>query len=365
MILLIFILCFGFLIMAHEFGHFIVAKKNGVKVEEFGIGFPPKLFGKKIGETVYSINAIPIGGFVRIFGEEGEASDNSRSFAAKSIWQKISILVAGVGANLLVAGLIFSFLFTIGFPLDVSNEVLPAGKKAEIVITSIEKNSPAQVAGLKVGDVVLKVRNAKGQEFIPERITDFQKIVSENEIPDLNLIIKRGGETLNLQATPRVNHAQNVGPLGVSLMELVYYRYPLFRAVGEGFKHVVILSKEMVFGLIQAMKDWFVQKVTPQVTGPIGIASLSIQMAHIGWRYFFNFLAFLSTNLAIVNILPLPALDGGRVVLAIIEKLRKKSLPLKVVEAINGIGLLLLLLLSLLIALKDVAHLHLLSFLIK
>ena len=96
MILLIFILCFGFLITAHEFGHFIVAKKNGVKVEEFGIGFPPKIFGKKIGETVYSINAIPIGGFVRIFGEEGEASDNSHSFAAKKLWQKISILVTGV-----------------------------------------------------------------------------------------------------------------------------------------------------------------------------------------------------------------------------------------------------------------------------
>jgi len=209
------------------------------------------------------------------------------------------------------------------------------------------------------------VRDAEGKEFTPERITDFQKVVNENEAPDLNLIVKRGNEILTLEATPRVNHAPDVGPLGVSLMELAYYRYPFFRAIGEGFKHVIILSKEMVVGLIQVMKDWFVQQVTPQVTGPIGIASMSIQMAHIGWRYFFNFLAFLSTNLAIINILPLPALDGGRVVLAIIERLREKPLPLKVVEAINGIGLLLLLTLSLIIALQDIAHLHLLSFLIK
>lgn len=365
MILLIFILCFGFLIMAHEFGHFLAAKKNGVKVEEFGIGFPPKIFGKKIGETVYSVNAIPIGGFVRILGEEGEARENNRSFAAKGLGQKISILVAGVGVNLLVAGLIFSLLFAVGFPMDVSNETLLPGQKAEIVITSIEKKSPAQIAGLKVGDVIWKVSNAKGQEFVPERITDFQTIVKENATSNLDLIIRRGSEIVTVKVSPRINHAEDVGPIGVSLMELAYYRYPFLRAIGEGFKHVAVLSQEMIVGLVQALKDWFVKKVTPQVTGPIGIASLSIQMAHIGWRYFFNFLAFLSTNLAIVNILPLPALDGGRVVLAIVEKIRKKPLSLKVVEAINGIGMLLLLGLSLVIALKDIIHLHLFSFLIK
>ncbi len=365
MMLVIFILCFSFLITAHEFGHFLVAKKNGVEVEEFGIGFPPKIVGKKIGETVYSLNAIPIGGFVRILGEEGGEQDNPHSFTAKSLWQKIGILVAGVLANLLVAGLIFSILFTIGFPLDVSDEVLLVGEKPEIVIASIDKSSPAQLAGLKIGDIILKVVDSNGKELTPQRITDFQKIVNENKAPNLNLIVERKGETLNIKTVPYINHTKNTGPLGISLLELVYYRYPILRAVFEGFKHVIVLSKEMVLGLARVMREWFVQGITPEVTGPIGIASLSIQMAQIGWRYFFNFLAFLSTNLAIVNILPLPALDGGRVVLAIVEKIRKRPLSLKTVAIINGGGLLLLLLLSFVIALKDVVHLHLLSFLIK
>lgn len=365
MIIVIFILCFGFLIIAHEFGHFIVAKKNGVQVEEFGIGFPPKIIGKKFGDTIYSINAIPIGGFVRILGEEGGGIDNPKSFTTKSIFQKIGILIGGVSANLLVAGLIFSFLFTVGFPFDVSNDVLKVGEKPAMVIASVDKSSPAQLAGLKVGDIVLKVIDKNGVEVSPQRIKDFQKIVNDNQATNLHLIISRRNETLNIVTTPRVSHSKTTGPLGISLMELVYYRYPIFRAIFEGFKHVIVLSRDMVVGLCQVMKNWFVQKVTPEVTGPIGIASLSVQMAHIGWRYFLNFLAFLSTNLAIVNILPLPALDGGRVVLAIIEKIRRKALPLKMVEAINGIGLILLLLLSFVIALKDIVHLRLLSFLVK
>ncbi len=366
MIILIFILCFSFLVIAHEFGHFLLAKRSSVKVEEFGIGFPPKIIGKKIGETLYSINAIPIGGFVRILGEEGGEIDNPQSFSAKSLRQKISILAAGVIANLIIAGLIFSILFTIGLPLDVSEEkTLKIGEKSQIVIASIEKGSPADMAGLKIGDVVTKITDSQGKETVFLRLSEFQNVVSQNKTKLITLEIVRKNNNLQIKAVPRVSYNKSSGSLGLSLMELVYSRYSFPRSVFEGFKHVLILAGDMFTGLFMAMRNWFIEGEPPEVSGPIGIASLSVQMAQIGWRYFFNFLAFLSTNLAIVNILPLPALDGGRIILAISEKLRKKPFPFKIVAAINGIGLILLLLLSFLIAIKDVSRLNTLSFLFK
>lgn len=366
MIILIFILCFSFLIIAHEFGHFLLAKKSGVRVEEFGIGFPPKIIGKKIGDTIYSINAIPIGGFVRILGEEGGETENPKSFSNKSLGQKISILAAGVIANLIIAGLIFSVLFTIGYPLDVSEEMtLKAGEKSQIVIASIEKGSPAKMAGLKIGDIVTKVTDSTGKETSLVRLVNFQKVVSENKTKLITLDVTRKDNALQIETVPRVSYNKASGSLGVSLMELVYSRYSFPRSVYEGFKHVLILAGDMFSGLFMAIRNWFIEGEAPEVSGPIGIASLSVQMAQIGWRYFFNFLAFLSTNLAIVNILPLPALDGGRIILAISEKIRKKPFPFKMVAAINGIGLILLLLLSFLIALKDMVRLNTLSFLFK
>jgi regulator of sigma E protease len=359
MIILIFILCFSFLVIAHEFGHFLLAKKNGVKVEEFGIGFPPKIIGKKIGDTVYSINAIPIGGFVRILGEEGGELGNPQSFSSKSLGQKVGILAAGVITNLIVAGLIFSILFTIGLPLDVADQkTLKADEKPQIVIANVEKGSPAQMAGLKVGDVVIKITDSQGIETRPLRLADFQNIISENKTKLVTIEILRQNNSLQLKAVPRVSYNKNSGSLGLSLMELVYYRYPLPLAFFEGFKRVITLAGDMLVGLFVAMRNWFTQGEAPEVSGPIGIASLSVQMAQIGWRYFFNFLAFLSTNLAIINILPLPALDGGRIILAISEKIRRKPFPFKIVAAINGIGLILLLLLSFLIAIKDVARIN-------
>ncbi|MBI2641779.1 site-2 protease family protein, partial [Candidatus Roizmanbacteria bacterium] len=210
MAILIFIVILAILVLVHEFGHFIAAKKNGVRVEEFGFGFPPRLFGVKIGETLYSINLIPIGGFVKVYGEEyaelGKKIDvelKERAFAYKKPWQKAIIIAAGVLGNFLLGWVIISYLFTQGVPVPVS----------KVLVENVQAKSPAESAGLKKKDLIYAIR-ARGKEYSVTSPNDLVGIANKYLGKKIVLLAERNGKKLSFEIVPRVKTPKGEGKLG-------------------------------------------------------------------------------------------------------------------------------------------------------
>jgi len=353
MTILIFILTLSILVLVHELGHFLMAKKMGVKVEEFGIGLPPKLFGIKKGETLYSVNLLPIGGFVKLFGEEYStplALDKNRTFVNKKPWQKTLIVLGGVLGNFLLGWFIFSYLVTQGVPVPTNN----------VIVEKVTKNSPASMAGLKEKDVILK--------FVPpispmspisltsstSLITLTQKYAGKN----VKLLVQRGHQQLTVDLVPRVNPPKGEGPLGIAITSFIEKKYPWYTApyygLIEAFNITAKISSElgkMLYNLVTFHKQ------NVDVAGPIGIANLAGQAVKFGKNAFLEFLALLSLNLAIMNILPFPALDGGRLVFVLYEGITKKRPNKNFEKYTNLIGFIMLLSLAAIITVNDVVKL--------
>ena len=331
------------LVFVHEVGHFLMAKRAGMKVEEFGFGFPPRIWGTKKGETTYSINWIPFGGFVKIFGEDGEHPDESRSFSVKPFWAKFSVVVAGVVMNFLLAALLFMIVFWIGFTIPRPDGTKVVVLADAVYLSAVAPQSPADRAGLIMGD----------------RITDFtsvpemQKFVNEHRGTEIALHYERAG-TPGVHAvtiTPRVEAPLGEGALGVGLLE----NYEKGEAIWEGIKKAGTLWWEMLKGFGLILGNLFTTgKAGVELAGPIGIAVITGQAAHSGIADLLFFMAFISVNLSLLNILPIPALDGGRLLFLVIEKIKGSPLPKKVEMAFNTTGFMLLLLLIFYISVKDV-----------
>ena len=353
MTILIFILTLSILVLVHELGHFLMAKKMGVKVEEFGIGLPPKLFGIKKGETLYSVNLLPIGGFVKLFGEEYStplALDKNRTFVNKKPWQKTLIVLGGVLGNFLLGWFIFSYLVTQGVPVPTNN----------VIVEKVTKNSPASMAGLKEKDVILKfVPPISPMSPIPltsstSLITLTQKYAGKN----VKLLVQRGHQQLTVDLVPRVNPPKGEGPLGIAITSFIEKKYPWYTApyygLIEAFNITAKISSElgkMLYNLVTFHKQ------NVDVAGPIGIANLAGQAVKFGKNAFLEFLALLSLNLAIMNILPFPALDGGRLVFVLYEGITKKRPNKNFEKYTNLIGFIMLLSLAAIITVNDVVKL--------
>ncbi|PIP63591.1 hypothetical protein CO165_01870 [Candidatus Roizmanbacteria bacterium CG_4_9_14_3_um_filter_33_18] len=353
MTILIFILTLSILVLVHELGHFLMAKKMGVKVEEFGIGLPPKLFGIKKGETLYSVNLLPIGGFVKLFGEEYStplALDKNRTFVNKKPWQKTLIVLGGVLGNFLLGWFIFSYLVTQGVPVPTNN----------VIVEKVTKNSPASMAGLKEKDVILKfVPPISPMSPIPltsstSLITLTQKYAEKN----VKLLVQRGHQQLTVDLVPRVNPPKGEGPLGIAITSFIEKKYPWYTApyygLIEAFNITAKISSElgkMLYNLVTFHKQ------NVDVAGPIGIANLAGQAVKFGKNAFLEFLALLSLNLAIMNILPFPALDGGRLVFVLYEGITKKRPNKNFEKYTNLIGFIMLLSLAAIITVNDVVKL--------
>ncbi len=357
MTILIFLLTLTILVFVHELGHFLLAKKMGVKVEEFGIGLPPKLFGIKKGETLYSINLLPLGGFVKLYGEEyGESqkTNKNKMFVNKKPWQKTLIVLGGVIGNFLLGWFIFSFLVTQGVPVPTNH----------VIIEKVTKNSPAYTAGLKEKDIVLKLipqdpftRRNLGEDGQISLSSSEDLISQTNKFAGqaIGLMIKRDGKTFLTKIIPRKNPPKGEGPLGIAITSFTEKKYPWYSAPYYGltvafnitFKIASELGK-LLFGLITF------QKTHIDVAGPVGIANLAGQAVKFGRNAFLEFLALLSLNLAIINILPFPALDGGRLVFVLYEGLTKKKPNKNVEKYTNLIGFILLLSLAVLITINDI-----------
>ena len=348
----VFILILGVLIFAHEFGHFIYAKRAGVKVQEFGFGFPPRIYGKKHKGTIYSINAIPLGGFVKIYGEEGEGVGKKDSFTSRSVLQRFKILVAGVFFNILLAIFILSIYFWMGGPTIVSlptNYTSPSKVTFETMVWQTDNDSPAQKAGLEQGDVLVGINGQK--------VTDFSVVsdtVKKNPNQTINLEVTRQKEDKNL--TILIADKNGQGFLGVQAIEnYTSAHYPWWKvpyiAVVETAKIIwIILTFLFIY-----LKNLFVKAEVPKdLAGPVGIFILTREAVKLGIAEILRFTALLSINLAIINILPLPALDGGRVLFLIIEKVRGKKVTPKVENIVHTIGFAALIVLILLITYQDV-----------
>ena len=351
---LIFILVIGVLVLVHEFGHFIVAKRAGMKVEEFGFGFPPRLFGWKRGETTYSLNWIPFGGFVKILGEDGD-DQGPRSFASKSIKTRLGVVLAGVIMNVLLAVVLLMIVNFFGLRIGlVDDELFKEARDHQIQVISIAADSPAQAADLRPLDQLIRI---KAQEKVFELATskEAQEIIKENAGKSLTLVIKRGNETVEKTVIPRLNPPEGQGALGISLAQTGVISYPWHEAIWRGFYNTGILLINTVIGYYLLLKTLlFEGRLLGEVSGPVGIATLTGQAARIGINYLLQFVALISINLAVLNSIPFPALDGGRAILLIVEKIKGSPVPKRAEGMINAVGFYLLILLMIYVTIKDV-----------
>jgi len=368
MTLLLFLVILSILVLVHEGGHFLAAKKAGIKVEEFGFGYPPRIWAKKIGETEYSINAVPFGGFVRLYGDpaEGEVKksrDFKRSFLGKSKKARTVVILAGVVANFLLGVVVFSVVYSLtGVPQKTEN----------IKIVGISPGSPAEKFGLKEGDIVLAVDGKKLTD-----LSEFTKLISEKRGKEIKLLIKRetnnpcqekvlGGGGFSCQdgnllfwLAPREAPPEGEGPLGVAVSNIEMVKYPFwqmpFRGAVEGVKEAFAWGWMIVLSLKKMVGDLVFQGVVPKdVAGPVGIFQATEMVAKTGILNIFQFLGILSVNLAVLNVLPLPALDGGRLIFVGWEVVFRRRPKPQLERWINTAGMALLIILLILVTINDV-----------
>jgi len=373
--LIIFFLLLGILILAHEFGHFIVAIRSGIKAEEFGFGFPPRLLGVvrdsgtgkrrflfgdaevKSDHTIYSLNWIPFGGFVRMKGEDANALVEPDSFASKSAGIRIAVLAAGVTMNMLLAWLIISSLYAAGFPQPISEENRSIAKDISVQIFSVAKDSPAESMGIRPGDKLLSV------EDVPvSGLNEAKGMIDSRLGKETTLSVDRGGNILSLSGVPRENAPEGEGALGISFAETGTVRYPWYEAPVRG----AVATWDSTVSILGALADIVKALVVGRqagvgVTGPIGIVYATKQMSELGIVYLLQFAAILSINLAIVNILPLPALDGGRILFVLIEKIKGTPVREIVEQRVHQVGFFLLLILMAVITVRDFSQFHILE----
>ena len=387
---------FGLLVLVHEFGHFITAKWAGIRVEEFGLGFPPRLVGIRkrdsggweviwlggnsnaedaytdgkqtpfsgtsggvsapgvSAHTMYSLNFLPIGGFVRMPGENGDINDaegkyDPGSFAAKSAGRRIIVLVAGVTMNVLLAMLLFTVAYGLGEPTFPS------------MVGKVEANSPAQIAGLRSDDTIISVNGTSVKTF-DDVVRQVNKVVvadnNKHDIVPVNLVIQHKDNatnipvTVNARAHPQANH----GKMGIGAKEVIV-KSPLWQAPFKGIVHTYEVTRDFLGAIGQMITG----AIHPQLAGPVGIVRITGEVAQsvpdLGWWPILSLTAVLSLNLAIINILPFPALDGGRILLILIELLRGgKRLQPEREGIINLVGMAILLTLMIVITISDVTH---------
>ena len=345
----IFILILSLLILVHELGHFFAARKAGLLVEEFGFGIPPRLFGKKIGETIYSLNLFPFGGFVRLHGENTEDGvvQPKRAFINQNKRTRFIIIVAGVFMNLVLAITAFAVSYSIsGIPRDTG----------EVRVVEVAPNSPADQAGLVTGNKIKKVN-----DIDVNSVAGFIQTVGEKKGEEIILVIDADGEERVVAMTPRVDPPPEEGAVGVVISSIESYFPPIwqrpFLGIYYGVKEALFWGGMIFFGLLNLIKQLFSGSVPQDIAGPVGIYALTTQAASFGIVTLINFIGILSINLAILNIFPFPALDGGRLLFIMIEAVLGKKVVPKVEAVAHTVGIIILITLLLAVTANDIRRL--------
>lgn len=357
MTILLFVLILGILVFVHELGHFAVARWSGVAVEEFGFGFPPRIFGVKRGATTYTINWIPFGGFVRLQGEQEDQAQRADSFVRAPFRKQFAILAAGVVMNAVLAWLLLTITFVAGVTTDpttipVNNAARTTPVRVEAIVSDA---APASAAGLATGDRILSVN---GQQLLST--DDLIAYAKNANYPVLIFDVLHQNTRRTITVTPRPE--QESPRYGLGLQAVTTLSYPWYVAPWYGAQAAATMTQQTIAGFGTLLRDILTTaKVSSDVTGPVGIAVLTGQVAQYGVIATLQFMAVLSVSLAVVNFLPLPALDGGRALFVIIGKLRKKPVDAQVEGIIHTIGFYTLLALIVVLSVRDISRYHILD----
>ena len=339
-----FIAVLSILVIVHEFGHFIVAKKTGVRVEKFSVGFGPEVFGVTKGGTRCSISLIPLGGYVKLAGETGEEELKGESweYLSRTVGERAKIIFAGPLLNYILAFFIFSFIFVIGYPTLTAE------------IGQVISDYPGAAAGVKAGDVILEIN---GQEV--NYWEDVTNSIHTNKEPEIDLLVERGGRLVDLKVTPKSQEVKTifgskkrVGLIGIMPSEeIVYVRHNVIKSVYMGGKKLVMLTYITYRALWASFTG--VIPFKESITGPVGIFYITGQAARMGIVYLLHIMGILSASLAIFNLLPVPVLDGGHLLFIAIEKVRRKPVSHRVQENITQVGLALIICMMLFVFYND------------
>jgi regulator of sigma E protease len=364
MSVIIFIIILAVLVFAHELGHFSVAKLFKIRVDEFGFGFPPRIWATKSGETEYSINAIPFGGFVKIFGEDGseENADNQNqavqkenSFGSKNRVIQSVVLLAGVTANFLLAWILISIGFMTGLPAPVDSDM---GKVngAKLTITQILPDSPAEKAGLKSGDALISLKS--GKEILENPSAEQTQEFIAKTASNLEIKYQRGKTEDFANVFPKEGIVDGRRAIGIGMDMIGTLKLPIHEALYVG----AITTGNLTYATIVGLGDFVYKALTgkasiKEVSGPVGIAGLVGDATHLGFAYLLSIAAFISLNLAVINLVPFPALDGGRVFFVIVEAIKRSPINPKITQAVNGIGFILLIMLMIVVTYNDIIKL--------
>ncbi len=373
--ILIVIISLILLMSLHELGHFLLAKKFGIAIEEFGVGYPPRIWGKKIKGTIYSINWLPLGAFVKILGEDDNTEKSKGSFASKPLWQRALVLLGGVVSFWLVAFLIIAFLAGFsGVPTSVPDSFNGAVKEMpRVQIFSIAKNSPAEIAGIKPGDEIkkLKVQSAKfppeadqpGTEKVEEIETnkagEVQSFIAEHKGEEITLSLQRGKQNLEVNVVPRVNPPKGEGAVGVALVRVANMQVAWYKSPWIGLKITALQTKEIPIQWYEIIKKKVNKEKMPEVqfVGPVGLGHIMTQAMQQGAGNYFMLVAIISIYLAFFNLLPIPDLDGGRLLFLIIEAIKRKPVKPEVEQKITAIFFMALVLMALIFTFQDIRRL--------
>jgi regulator of sigma E protease len=360
MTIILFLVVLAVLIFVHELGHFVVAKKSGIRVDEFAIGFPPKILSWVRGETKYVLNLIPFGGYVKIFGENPDdesmtGADSKRSFVNAKKWKQVCVLLSGIGMNIVFAWILISISFMFGSLVPVGEGASNYSKyikDSQVVLTGVLVGSPAEKAGLKQGDKLFSVESVGGNDLNTTKVRELIEKSADNQI---DISYERAGVKNNITATSELNSDENRKVIGIYMENVGVVQLNPVLALWEGGKLTVTTFKQVAVGLgtflFQALKG---QGDFSQVSGPVGIVGLVGDAATFGLAYFLSFVAFISLNLAVINLIPFPALDGGRVLFTIIEVIMRRPIKPKIANAANAIGFFILIALMLVITYRDI-----------
>lgn len=354
MSIILFVLILGALIFVHELGHFLTAKKNGIRVDEFAIGFPPKIISVKRGGTKYSLNLIPFGGYVKIFGEnpdeesiDPEAKD---SFVNQSKWVQAAVLVAGVIFNIIFAWALFFIVLMSGMPAIVTDSNASDIQNANVVVTNVYPDSPASAIGIRPGDAIISINN------ISEGVNiDLVQSEIQSNPQGVSMQIMTGSDIRDIQITPIEGIVSSKPAIGIAMDRIGERKLPIHRAFVESIK----MTGESLKGIFLGFGDLF-KTITngdgnlDSVSGPIGIVSLVGDAAQFGWANLLSFTAMLSINLAVLNIMPFPALDGGRLLFLGYEGITRRKIKPQFANMVNGLGFMLLIGFMIFITFNDI-----------
>lgn len=360
----LFVLILLVLVIVHEFGHFIVAKVVNMRVDEFAFGFPPRLFGKKVGETLYAFNAIPLGGYVSIFGENGSEEDKKehgalhhpRAFSNRPWWAQLLVLIAGVTMNMLLALFIFILISYGKVQMSVDDPQFGSRVKDSVLVTvEVAKESPAYRAGIIPGSTILKVTTAGMTAPLTTATSLIAFIADHQNTPFTINYISPDGQKKTTTVAAVYGIVPDKKALGIALDQIGYVATTPLEAITLGYERTVSITTMTIDGLMNVVTSAFNgDNVLQSLSGPVGIAKIVGETSEYGYVAVLTLVAVLSINLAIFNILPLPALDGGRMVVVAIETILRKRIPFKYYSWVNIVGFGLLMLLLILVTVNDI-----------